>query len=256
MNNPINPNTTNNHINPNITNNHINTNNPNNHNNIYNDFNDINDINDLKISSTTNIKYIKVDNLSNNNGRSFIINTIKNNFNITNKFTNYKIYPSYLCIPSIIKKYTPYIIIGIMDDHSNITYTFILDKIGSTWDIWKPVNDNYMNTNINSSQWNMTLYDYTNNYLDLKQYYVNTLEILEINNSYKIKVSNPNLFEINDNIKIIFNNNINVDNTIINKDNENNIFIYINNIKIDQFINSKIYNMKYQLSIIFKIFPI
>jgi hypothetical protein len=102
----------------------------------------------------------------------------------------------------------------------------------------------------------MTLYDYTNNYLDLKQYYVNTLEILEINNSYKIKVSNPNLFDINDNIKIIFNNNINVDNTIINKDNENNIFIYINNIKIDQFINSKIYNMKYQLSIIFKIFPI
>jgi len=88
MNNPINPNTTNNPINPNITNNHINTNNPNNHNNIYNDFNDINDINDLKISSTTNIKYIKVDNLSNNNGRSFIINTIKNNFNITNKFTN------------------------------------------------------------------------------------------------------------------------------------------------------------------------
>jgi hypothetical protein len=143
-----------------------------------------------------------------------------------------------------------------MDEHANITYTFILDKIGDTWDIWKPVNDNYININVNSSQWNISLYDYTNNYLDLKQYYVNVLEILEINNLYKIKVSNPNLFNIHDNIKIIFNNNILIDNTIINKDNENNIYINMNNINIEQFINSKIFNLKYQLSIIFKIFPI
>jgi hypothetical protein len=216
----------------------------------------INDDNDLKISSSANIKYIKIDNLANNNGRSFIINTIKNNFNINNKYNNNKIFPSYLCIPSIIKKYTPYIIIGIMDEHTNITYTFILDKIGDTWDIWKPVNDNYININVNSSQWNISLYDYTNNYIDLKQYYVNVLEILEINNLYKIKVSNPNFFNIHDNIKIIFNNNILIDNTIINKDNENNIYINMNNIKIEQFINSKIFNLKYQLSIIFKIFPI
>ena len=240
-------------INTNInTNSNSNTNG--NGNEIYNyNINDYDD--DYKLSSSTNIKYVKNDNLSNNNGRSFIINTIKNNFNIINKYTNYKIYPSYLCIPSIIKKNTPYIIIGIMDEHTNITYTFILDKIGDTWDIWKPVNDNYINININSSQWNILLYDYNNNYLDLKQYYVNILEILEINNSYKIKVSNPNLFNINDNIKIIFNNNIITDNTIINKDNENNIYININNIKIDQFINSKIYNLKFQISIIFKIFP-
>ena len=211
------------------------------------------DMKELKIQPSTEIKYIKVDNLSNRTGKSFIINTIKNNFNINNKYTNNKIYPSHLCIPSIIKNNTPYIIIGIMDEHSNITYTFIPSIIGNIWDIWKPVNNNYINININSSLWNLSLYDFTNNYLDLKKFYVNILEILEVNNEYKIKVSNSNLFNINDNIKIIFNNNVINDNIIINKNNDD-LFIHINNIKIDQFINSKIYNLKFQLSIIFDIF--
>ena len=220
-------------------------------------FNNDDDIDNLKISSSGNIKYMKLDNLSNNIGRSFIINTFKNTFVITNKYTNHKIYPSYLCIPSVFKNITPYIIISIMDEEqSNITYTFVPDIIGPIWDIWKPVNSNYININIGSSQWKIILYDHTNNYLDLKKYYINILEILEINKSYKIKVSNPELFNINDKVKIIFNNNIMVDNTIINKDNENNIYIYINNNKIEQFIDSKIYNLNYQLSIIFNIFPI
>jgi hypothetical protein len=233
----------------------------NNINSIINDANDINESiqynqgNDFKLSSS-NIKYIKIDNLANNTGRSFIINTIKNNLYINNKYTNYKIYPSHLCIPTSIKKLTPYIIIGIMDENSNITYTFIPDIIGNVWDIWKPVNNNYININITSSQWKISLYDHTNNYIDFKNYYINILEIIEINNSYKIKVANPNLFNINDKVKIILNNNITVDNTIINKDESNNIFIFINNLKIDQFINSKIYNLNYQLSIIFNIFPI
>ena len=220
-------------------------------------FNNDDDIDNLKISSSGNIKYMKLDNLSNNIGRSFIINTFKNTFVINNKYTNHKIYPSYLCIPSVFKNITPYIIISIMDEEqSNITYTFVPDIIGPIWDIWKPVNSNYININIGSSQWKIILYDHTNNYLDLKKYYINILEILEINKSYKIKVSNPDIFNINDKVKIIFNNNIMVDNTIINKDNENNIYIYINNNKIEQFIDSKIYNLNYQLSIIFNIFPI
>ena len=200
---------------------------------------------------------MKLDNLSNNIGRSFIINTFKNTFVITNKYTNHKIYPSHLCIPSVFKNITPYIIISIMDEEqSNITYTFVPDIIGPIWDIWKPVNSNYININIGATQWKIILYDHTNNYLDLKKYYINILEILEINKSYKIKVSNPELFNINDKVKIIFNNNIMVDNTIINKDKENNIYININNNKIEQFIDSKIYNLNYQLSIIFNIFPI
>ena len=220
-------------------------------------FNNDDDIDNLKISSSGNIKYMKLDNLSNNIGRSFIINTFKNTFVITNKYTNHKIYPSHLCIPSVFKNTTPYIIISIMDEEqSNITYTFVPDIIGPIWDIWKPVNSNYININIGATQWKIILYDHTNNYLDLKKYYINILEILEINKSYKIKVSNPELFNINDKVKIIFNNNIMVDNTIINKDNENNIYIYINNNKIEQFIDSKIYNLNYQLSIIFNIFPI
>ena len=217
----------------------------------------LSDIDNLRISSSANIKYMKFDKLANNIGRSFIINTLKSTFFIANKYTSHKIYPSHLCIPSIIKNITPYIIIGIMDDQqSNITYTFIPEIIGPVWDIWKPVNNNYININIGSSQLKINLYDHTNNYIDLKNYYIDILEILEINNSYKIKVSNPDFFNINDKVKIIFNNNITTDNIIINKDKENNIYIYKNNIKIEEFIQSKIYNLNNQLSIIFNIFPI
>jgi len=216
-----------------------------------------NDIDNMRISSSANIKYMKFDKLANNIGRSFIINTMKSTFFINNKYINHKIYPSHLCIPSIIKNMTPYIIIGIIDEQqSNLTYTFVPEIIGPIWDIWKPVNNNYINLNIGSSQLKINLYDHTNNYLEFKNYYIDILEILEINNSYKIKVSNPDFFNINDKVKIIFNNNITIDNTIINKDKENNIYIYINNIKIEEFIQSKIYNLNHQLSIIFNIFPV
>ena len=212
-----------------------------------------NDIDNMRISSSANIKYMKFDKLANNIGRSFIINTMKSTFFINNKYINHKIYPSHLCIPSIIKNMTPYIIIGIIDEQqSNLTYTFVPEIIGPIWDIWKPVNNNYINLNIGSSQLKINLYDHTNNYLEFKNYYIDILEILEINNSYKIKVSNPDFFNINDKVKIIFNNNITIDNT----DKENNIYIYINNIKIEEFIQSKIYNLNHQLSIIFNIFPV
>jgi hypothetical protein len=217
----------------------------------------VNDIDNMRISSSANIKYMKFDKLANNIGRSFIINTMKSTFFINNKYINHKIYPSHLCIPSMIKNMTPYIIIGIIDEQqSNLTYTFVPEIIGPIWDIWKPVNNNYINLNIGSSQLKINLYDHTNNYLEFKNYYIDILEILEINNSYKIKVSNPDFFNINDKVKIIFNNNITIDNTIINKDKENNIYIYINNIKIEEFIQSKIYNLNHQLSIIFNIFPV
>ena len=245
-------------INGNINGN-INTNgNGNINTNINSNCNEIfNDIDNMRISSSANIKYMKFDKLANNIGRSFIINTMKSTFFINNKYINHKIYPSHLCIPSIIKNITPYIIIGIMDEQqSNITYTFIPEIIGPIWDIWKPVNNNYINLNIGSSQLKINLYDHTNNYLEFKNYYIDILEILEINNSYKIKVSNPDFFNINDKVKIIFNNNITIDNTIINKNKENNIYIYINNIKIEEFIQSKIYNLNHQLSIIFNIFPV
>jgi len=195
------------------------------------------------------IKYIKLDNQI-KTSKTFIINTIKNNFtSIINNKNN--ILPIYLCIPSIFKNYTPYILLSINDNYNNlITYTFILDNIGTNWDIWKPVNNNYNYININNN-WTISLYDHTNNYLDFTDFYIKILEVLENKDYFILKVDNIELLNINDKIKIIFQNNSFIDNIIINIDN-NNIHIYKNNIKLEQFINSKIYNYKYQFSLIFK----
>jgi hypothetical protein len=228
-------------IRANMNNNNVSTTN----NNIIDEY--INKTND--IINIPDIKYIKIDNPI-NNGRTFIINTIKNNFSsIINNKNN--ISPAYLCIPSIFKNNTPYILVAVNDNYNNsITYTYILDVIGSIWDIWKPANNNYNLITLNPN-WSISLYDHTNNYLDLKDYYIKILEVLENNEYYNIKVDNIYLLNIKDKIKILFENNSSVDNTIVNINN-NNIDIFKNNIKIEDFVNSKIYNYKYQLSLIFK----
>lgn len=199
-----------------------------------------------------NFKYINVDN-NYHNGRSFIINTIKSSFNIINKNNNYNIYPAYLCIPSDIKNFTPYIIVGITDGNNNITYTFIPDNINKIWDIWKPVNDKYSNINL-INNWNINLYDYNNNYLNLNNYWVDILEVLEDDNYFNCKIKKNHDFNQFDKIKINLNN-ITYDCSIKKIDND---IISINknsSIKIDNFINSKIFNLKFQISLIFKTFP-
>ena len=199
-----------------------------------------------------NFKYINVDN-NYHNGRSFIINTIKSSFNIINKNNNYNIYPAYLCIPSDIKNFTPYIIVGITDGNNNITYTFIPDNINKIWDIWKPVNDKYSNINL-INNWNINLYDYNNNYLNLNNYWFDILEVLEDDNHFNCKIKKNHDFNQFDKIKINLNN-ITYDCSIQKIDND---IISINknsSIKIDNFINSKIFNLKFQISLIFKTFP-
>jgi hypothetical protein len=199
-----------------------------------------------------NFKYINVDN-NYHNGRSFIINTIKSSFNIINKNNNYNIYPAYLCIPSDIKNFTPYIIVGITDGNNNITYTFIPDNINKIWDIWKPVNDKYSNINL-INNWNINLYDYNNNYLNLNNYWFDILEVLEDDNYFNCKIKKNHDFNKFDKIKINLNN-ITYDCSIQKIDND---IISINknsSIKIDNFINSKIFNLKFQISLIFKTFP-
>lgn len=211
--------------------------------------NELDDNNDITNVNIPQVKYIKLDNQI-KTSKTFIINTIKNNFtSIINNKNN--ILPIFLCIPSNFKNYTPYILLSINDNYNNlITYTFILDNIGTNWDIWKPVNNNYNYININNN-WTISLYDHTNNYLDFTEFYIKILEVLEHKDYFILKVDNIKLLNINDKIKIIFHNNSFIDNNIINIDN-NNIHIYKNNIKLDQFINSKIYNYKYQFSLIFK----
>jgi len=199
-----------------------------------------------------NFKYINVDN-NYHNGRSFIINTMKNTFNIINKYNNYNIYPAYLCIPSDIKNITPYIIVGITDGNNNITYTFIPDNINKIWDIWKPVNDKYSNINL-MNNWNINLYDYNNNYLNLNNYWFDILEVLEDDNYFNCKIKNNHDFNQYDKIKINLNN-ITYDCSIQKIDNDIISINKNNSIKIDNFIHSKMFNLKYQISLIFKTFP-
>jgi len=198
------------------------------------------------INNKNTINYINVDN--NSTGRSFIINTFKNNVNFTKQIL-FKIYPSYLCIPSSIKNYTPYIILSINED---INYTFVPSKISNVWDIWKPVNDKYINIELNSSNWSISLFDHSNTLIDLQSFYIDILNIVDNNSYYELKL-NHNSFNSNEKIKIFSKSGSTFDSIVLNKNNDI-IVIQKNNIKLEQLFNAKICSYKYQISIIFKTF--
>jgi len=184
--------------------------------------------------------------------KTFIINSIKNNF--TTNINKSNIYPLLLLLPSFIKNKTPYIILSISDTYNNnVNYTFIYDKNSSIWDTWKPVIKSYNKIRLENTNWNIKLFDFNNDPLSLNDYYSTSLEILENDNYFNIKVDKIHLFNLNDKIKIIFSNNYSTDNIISEINNENEtIMISKNNMNIQDFINSKIFNYNYQISFIFK----
>ena len=215
----------------------------------------INEIEELRSNMIMNANLNSNSNINQNQNvkyKTFIINSIKNNFTTNINKTN--IYPLLLLLPSFIKNKSPYIILSLSDSYNNnVNYTFIYDKNSSNWDIWKPVIKSYNKIILENTNWNIKLFDYNNHPISLNEYYSTTLEILENDNYFNIKIDKIHLFNLNDKIKIIFSNNYTTDNIINEIDIENKtIKISKNNINIQEFINSRIFNYNYQVSLIFK----
>ena len=189
-----------------------------------------------------------------NNFKTFIINTSRNNFKINSTIdlkTNI-IYPCCLCLPSIIKKQTPYVILSINDGTRNNNYTYIPIN-DNKWDIWRPVIENYNDINLNNNKWTIIIYDFLNNQIDFSEYYSTIFNVIYNNNEdfYSIKIDKIYNFNINDKIKIILKDGKTIDNRIINMYKEN-LIINTNNLTYEDFIDAKVFNYNYQLSLVFK----
>jgi hypothetical protein len=129
--------------------------------------------------------------------KTFIINTIKNNFKITPSIDIKlnSIYTCCLCIPSIIKNETPYIILSINDGFKNNNYTYI-PFFQNKWDIWKPITENYNEINLNNNKWTITIYDFLNKIIDFDDYYSTIYNVIYDKNEdyYILKIDNIHLF--------------------------------------------------------------
>jgi len=217
--------------------------------------------NDLENNNNeNNIKSLQPIQISNYNQtishkfKTFIINTFKNNFKITPSINidNYIIYPCDISIPIEIKNKTPYIILSINDGIKNNNYIYTIKKnLNLYWDIWKPITNDYINISMNNNNWNINLLDNYYNIIDLNEYIVIINDVLEEKLLYSLNINKIELFNINDKIKIIKENGESLENKIIDIIN-NRILIQKNNINIKDFINSKIINYKYNISLIFK----
>jgi len=186
--------------------------------------------------------------------KTFIINTIKNNFKITPSIDikSNTIYPCCLCIPSNIKKETPYIIISINDGIKNNNYTFI-PTFENKWDVWKPITENYNEINLNNNRWIINIYDYLNNVIDFDEYYSTIFNVIYDKNEemYYLKIDNIHLFNKNDRIKLIMKDGSSRDNKIAYIKNDR-IVIYPENLEYKDFIDAKLFNYNYQFSLLFK----
>ena len=186
--------------------------------------------------------------------KTFIINTIKNNFKITPSIDikSNTIFPCCLCIPSNIKKETPYIIISINDGIKNNNYTFI-PTFENKWDVWKPITENYNEINLNNNRWIINIYDYLNNVIDFDEYYSTIFNVIYDKNEemFFLKIDNIHLFNKNDKIKLIMKDGSSRDNKIAYIKNDK-IVIYPVNLEYKDFIDAKLFNYNYQFSLLFK----
>lgn len=194
--------------------------------------------------------------------KTFIINTIKNNFKIIPNIDLNKnlVYPSTIFLPSIIKYNSPFILLSLNDGISTINYTFIPHTIiENGWDIWIPIINDYNSLNLNGNKQVLTIgfFDFLGHSIDFNQFKEKIIDILEIDNNFSINIGNNyNKFNINDKIKLIKDNNDNYESSIINIDNQKKrLLISKTNINIQDLLNTYIYNYKNQFSIIFKYSP-
>lgn len=211
--------------------------------------------------SLNSIQITNNDPTSFNKFKTFIINTSNSKIRISPNIDigSNIIYPCCISIPTDIKNKTPYLLLTINDGSKIITYTYLPNKCFSCWDIWSPAIDNYININLNSNNWNITLLDFNGNPLDFSCYYYPIIDVLENNstNSFSLKINENN--ESNDNkgffidnkIKIIMENGTSIDNQITGINN-NRIIIKKNNLHLNNFINATIYNYNNKCSLLFK----
>jgi hypothetical protein len=190
--------------------------------------------------------------------KTFIINTFKNNFKVNPNINinTYNIYPCCISIPIDIKNKTPYIILVISDGTKNNTYIYNpIPIVNATWDIWKPITDDYIDISLNNNNnnWNISLLDWNYNPIELNEYLVIINDVLEQNNYFSLNIGDNkiNNFNINDKIKIIKENGESSENRIFDINN-NRLFILKGNLKINDFINGKIINFKHNISLTFK----
>lgn len=185
--------------------------------------------------------------------KTFIINTIKNNFKITPSIDikMNSIYPCCLCLPTNIKNQTPYVILSINDGMKNNNYTYI-PVIHNKWDIWKPITKNYEEINLNTNKWMINIYNHLNKLIEFEDYSIIYNVIYDkIEDIYSLKIDNINLFEKNDRIKLILKDGTTRDNKIVDiKDNK--IFINPENLEYKDFIDARLFNYNQQFSLLFK----
>jgi len=191
------------------------------------------------------------------NYKSFIINTVKNNFKISPSLDikSNSIFPSCLCIPSMIKNLTPYLIISINDGIKNNNYTFI-PILSNKWDIWKPITENYNEISINNNRWTINIYDFLNNPIDFDDYYSTIYNVIYDKDEeiYILKTDNIHHFNKNDNIKIIMKDGTSKDNKILDIRNDK-LIINPNDMNYKDFIDARLFNYNHQFSIIFQYCP-
>jgi len=185
--------------------------------------------------------------------KTFIINTIKNNFKITPSIDikMNSIFPCCLCLPMNIKNQTPYVILSINDGMKNNNYTYI-PVIYNKWDIWKPITKNYDEISLNTNKWMISIYNHLNKLIEFEEYSTIYNVIYDkTEDLYSLKIDNINLFEKNDRIKLILKDGTTQDNKIVDR-RDDKIFINPEKLEYKDFIDARLFNYNQQFSLLFK----
>ena len=200
--------------------------------------------------------------------KTFIINSLnrdwdknpfRNNikFNMAIDTSMNEFYIHCICFPKFVKNMTPYVLMSITDGNKTLYFSFTCTNCCNKWDTWSTI-DKAENISLTNKQWSIKFFDFTNNELNLGQDGQAITEVLNIDNTFHLKLCNTpgNTLDIDDliNIKTYHGQFLFKKICGLNFNNDDSISIVDESSELtsSDFVNSKILNATNQYSIIIK----
>jgi hypothetical protein len=194
----------------------------------------------------------------NSANRDWINKPLRNNidFKLSTDTQTNTFYPQLLLLPSSIKNITPYVLLQLSDEFTEVFYSFTCAPCTfGKWENWVPV-ENAESISLNSNNWSMKLFDHAHNIIDMGSDNIQISKVFKEKDLYKLFLSDDNLsIEKNDTILLKFQNGKSLWKQVFDVDKTTNILSIVhhdNNLSLQDFVDCKMLVGGDQFSLILK----
>ena len=193
----------------------------------------------------------------NSTNRDWINKPARNNidFKLSTDTQTSTFYPHLLLLPSSIKNITPYVLLRLSDEYTEVFYSFTRAPCTSgRWENWIPV-ENAESISLNSNNWSIKLFDHVHNIIDMGSDNIQISKVFKEKDLYKLFFDDNLSIEKNDTILLKFQNGKSLWKQVLDVDKTTNIVTIVHqdsNLSLQDFVDCKMLMGSDQFSLILK----